>query len=154
MPGAPLSVRLRPITAALLLALLTATACTSEETPTAAEAGQTLKKHILQLLEERNAQNVTITDPGGKNIPCGDGEAKQTFAAKGEDLAHGTSPENIRAALLGAVERVAAYKAVDVGSLSDPVHVVNDSTRTELVLDASGTGLYAVSGETKCLPVA
>ena len=90
MPGAPLSVRLRPITAALLLTLLTA--CTSEDSPTAAQAGQTLKKHVLQLLKERNAQNVTITDPGGKNIPCGDGKAKQTFAATGLDLPQRESP--------------------------------------------------------------
>ncbi|GLX03644.1 hypothetical protein [Microbispora sp. NBRC 16548] len=154
MPGAPFSVRLRPIAAALLLALLTSTACTSEDSPTAAQAGQTLKKHVLQLLKERNAQNVTITDPGGKNIPCGDGKAKQTFAATGEDIAPRTSPENIRAALLGAVERVATYKVVDAGSLSKPVHVVNDSTRTQLVLDAPGNGIYAVSGETRCLPAA
>ncbi|MEU8172634.1 hypothetical protein AB0C14_07145 [Microbispora hainanensis] len=95
---------------------------------------------------------MTITDPGGKTIPCGDGKAKQTFAATGEDVARKTSPENIRAALLGAVERVTTYKVVDVGPLSAPVHVVNDATRTELVLDASGNGIYVVSGDTRCLP--
>ncbi|MEU7884161.1 hypothetical protein AB0B54_01550 [Microbispora bryophytorum] len=154
MPGAPLSVRLRPIAAALLLALLSSTACTSDDSPTAAEAGQTLKKHVLQLLKERNAQNVSITDPGGKNIPCGDGKAKQTFAATGEDLASRTTPENIRAALLGAVERVATYEVVDASALSNPVHVVNESTRTELVLDAADNGIYLVSGETTCLSAA
>jgi hypothetical protein len=154
MPGAPISVRLRPLAAVLLLGLFTSTACTSDDSPTAAQAGQTLKKHVLQLLKERNAQNVSITDPGGKNIPCGDGKAKQTFAATGEDLASRTTPENIRAALLGAVERVATYEVVDAGALSNPVHVVNESTRTELVLDAAGNGIYSVSGETTCLSAA
>ncbi|WP_327046679.1 hypothetical protein OG320_01900 [Microbispora sp. NBC_01189] len=152
MLGAPLSARIRPIAGVLLLALLAPVACSSEESPTAAEAGQTLKAHILQLLKERNAQNVTITDPGGKDIPCGDGKAKQTFAATGKDLSHTTSPENIRAALVGAVDRVAAYEVINAGPLSSPVHVIDRRTRTELVLDATGSGVYAVSGKTTCLP--
>ncbi|MEU6414961.1 hypothetical protein [Microbispora sp. NPDC046933] len=150
MPGAPLSVRLRPITAALLLALLTSTACTTENSPTAAQAGQTLKKHVLQLLEERNAQNVTITDPGGKNIPCGDGKAKQTFAATGVDLPE-RRPETLRSMLLGTVEHLAEYKVVKVETMEQPVRVADETARTVLILDSPRNGRYAVSGETECL---
>ncbi|WP_182903193.1 hypothetical protein [Microbispora sp. H10830] len=151
MPGAPFSVRLRPIAAALLLALLTSTACTSEDSPTAAQAGQTLKKHVLQLLKERNAQNVTITDPGGKNLPCGDGKAKQTFAATGEDLWPGTEPDALNDMLLGALKRVGAYRISGTSDAKTPVEVVNRSTRTILRLSSREKGRYQVQGETECL---
>ncbi|WP_143737147.1 hypothetical protein [Microbispora sp. GKU 823] len=150
MPGAPLSVRLRPIAAALLLALLTSTACTTEDSPTAAQAGQILKKHILQLLKERNAQNVTVTDPGGKNIPCGDGKAKQTFAATGQDLPQ-RKPSALVDSLLGALKRVAPYDITSVGDPGEPVHVRDDAAHTLLTLAAPSSGQYLVSGETECL---
>ncbi|MGI5156161.1 hypothetical protein [Microbispora sp. CA-102843] len=150
MPGAPLSVRLRPIAAALLLALLTSTACTTENSPTAAQAGQTLKKHILQLLEERNAQNVTITDPGGKNIPCGDGKAKQTFAATGQDLPQ-RGPAALVDSLVGALKRVAPYDITAVGDPGEPVRVRNNAAHTLLTLASPRNGQYLVSGETECL---
>ncbi|XVQ83347.1 hypothetical protein ACQP2K_31590 [Microbispora siamensis] len=151
MPGAPLSVRLRPIAAALLLALLTSTACTTEDSPTAAQAGQTLKKHILQLLKERNAQNITITDPGGKNIPCGAGKAKQTFAATGTDLWPGTEPAALNDMLLGALKRVGDYQIVV--EAESPVRVTSRSTRTILRLNSREKGRYLVQGETECLSI-
>lgn len=57
----------------LLATALTLAAC-GEREPTAVEAGATLKAHILKLLKEVNTQNIQITDPGGKDIPCGDGQ--------------------------------------------------------------------------------
>lgn len=141
----------RTAVGAALLTTLTVSGCTSDDGPTAAQAGQTLKTHILQLLKERNADSITVTDPGGKNIPCGEGKAKQTFAATGNDTARKTSPENMRSALLGALDRVAIYKIVNAGPLSNAVHVVNDTTRTQLLLDSPTSGVYQVSGETMCL---
>jgi hypothetical protein len=125
--------------------------CASDDGPTSAEAGQVLKSHVLQLLKERNAQNVTVMDQGGKNIPCADGLFKQTFAATGVDVAKETDSGNIRAALLGALGRVASYVVVDAGSLSNPVMVKNSSTRTRLVLDSPSKGVYQITGETDCL---
>ncbi|WP_169949504.1 hypothetical protein [Microbispora sp. H11081] len=151
MPGAPFSVRLRPIAAVLLLGLVTSTACTSDDSPTAAQAGQTLKKHVLQLLKERNAQNVSITDPGGRNIPCGDGKAKQTFAAVGEDNWPGTEPAALNDMLVGALKRVGDYEISETSGAQSPVVVINRSTHTILRLSSSEKGLYQVQGETQCL---
>ncbi|GAA4202337.1 hypothetical protein GCM10023074_37020 [Microbispora amethystogenes] len=150
MPGAPLSARICPIAGALLLTLLAPVACSSEETPTAAEAGQTLRTHILQLLKERNAQDVTITDPGGKDIPCGDGRAKQTFAATGEDLPTRGS-DALTDALLGALKRVAPYGLVTSGRPGEPMRVRNSASHTSLTLASSESGQYVVRGETECL---
>ncbi|MEV7803494.1 hypothetical protein AB0O28_11160 [Microbispora sp. NPDC088329] len=152
MPGAPLSVRLRPIAVAILLMLLAPTACTSKDSPTAAQAGQTLKNHVLQLLKERNAQNVTVTDPGGKNIPCGDGKAKQTFAATGQDLPQRKPPALVDS-LLGALKRVAPYDITTVGDPGEPVRVRNDAAHTLLTLASPRDGQYSVNGETECLTV-
>ncbi|MBB4702839.1 hypothetical protein [Sphaerisporangium siamense] len=148
--SSPVKLRRKGAVIALLVPLAL-TACTSDEGPTAAQAGQTLKNHILQLLKERNAQNVTITEPGGRNIPCADGRAKQIFAATGTDVAKTTTPDNVRSALLGALNRVAPYNVVDAGPLSAPIHVQNDATKTKLLLDSPAVGVYAVSGETDCL---
>ncbi|WP_203951432.1 hypothetical protein [Planotetraspora mira] len=129
---------------------LALTGCDSDDGPTAAQAGQTLKNHILQLLKERDARDVTITDPGGQNIPCGDGKAKQTFAATGRGFPQ-TEPDDQIGALVGALKRVAQYEIVDPGGSGKPVRMRNTTTRTSLVLGSPANGLYSVSGETQCL---
>ncbi|WP_152990520.1 hypothetical protein [Sphaerimonospora mesophila] len=150
MPGMPNRARLH-IIAVVTLTLVAASGCTSNETPTAAQAGQTLKKHILQLLKERNAQNITITDPGGKNIPCADGRVKQTFGATGSDLPD-RRPDALVDALLGALKRVAPYRITSFADHpGDPITVQSESSQTILTLSAPTNGKYVVSGETKCL---
>ncbi|GAB3901378.1 hypothetical protein GCM10027612_64660 [Microbispora bryophytorum subsp. camponoti] len=104
-------------------------------------------------MKERNAQNVSITDPGGKNIPCGDGKAKQTFAAIGEDLWPGTEPDALNDMLLGALGRVGAYRISGTPDAQTPVEVVNRSTRTILRLSSREKGRYQVQGETECLSI-
>ncbi|MFC7381471.1 hypothetical protein [Sphaerisporangium rhizosphaerae] len=134
----------------ILLVLLALAACTAEKGPTVTQAGQTLKTHILQALKERQAQNVNITDPGGRNISCAQGKAKQTFAATGNDLPE-RRPETLRSMLLGTVERIAPYEIDDAESFDKPIRVSSDSLRVTLVLDSPSSGVYAISGETECL---
>ncbi|MBB2743766.1 UNVERIFIED_ORG: hypothetical protein FHR35_003602 [Microbispora rosea subsp. rosea] len=151
MPGAPFSVRLRPIAAALLLALLTSTACTSEDSPTAAQAGQTLKKHVLQLLDEAGARDVAITDPGGKDIPCADGGVKQTFAVTAGDIDDDRQPQFIKDELVGALRRVARYQMISDGFDAGPVEVRDATSGSVLQLGAPAKGRIAISGWTGCL---
>jgi hypothetical protein len=151
-PAHPARLRHTAAAAALLTTLtLSLSGCTGEAEPTAAEAGQTLKTHILELLKERVADDITITDPGGKNIPCGDDRAKQTFAATGKDLPE-RKPDALRAMLLGTLGRIADYKITNPESTNEPIHVASESLRTNLILDAPSNGIYAISGETQCLP--
>jgi len=147
-------VRLRGLLVVVAVAIpLALTGCDSDDGPTAAQAGQTLKNHILGVLNERTALDVTITDAGGKNVPCGDGMAKQTFAATGRDSAGDPSPEGLNALMVGALGRVADYRIVSADAPGKPVRAVNAGTRTTLVFQSPGNGLYAVAGETDCLPV-
>ncbi|GGK71769.1 hypothetical protein Sme01_08930 [Sphaerisporangium melleum] len=142
----------RKLAIIVLLIPFALTSCTADKDPTAAQVGQTLKGHVLQLLQERMAIDVKITDPGGKDISCGDGRVKQTFAATGRDSAGSDDPEALNALLVGAMSRVADYKVVSVGSPGKPVRVANSATRTTLIFSSPGRSLYVVSGETDCLP--
>ncbi|MFC0863489.1 hypothetical protein ACFHYQ_14405 [Sphaerimonospora cavernae] len=150
MPVMPHRVRLH-IAAVAVLTLLAASACTSDESPTAAKAGQAIKKHILQLLKERNAQNVTITDPGGKNIPCGDDKAKQTFAARATDADPQAQPQIIKDTLVAALRRVAPYEIISDKFDARPIELRNAEEATVLFLGSPGEGRIDVRGETRCL---
>ncbi|MGV9775475.1 hypothetical protein [Streptosporangium sp. NPDC003464] len=134
-----------------LLATALALAACGESEPTAAGAGATLKTHILKLLKEVNAQNIQITDPGGKDIPCGDGRFKRTFAATGQGRPPYSQPIHMKDEMRGALSRVAHYTGLGAPNLSEPAKIADRSARTLLVLDASATGEYLVSGETECL---
>ncbi|WP_405146692.1 hypothetical protein OG589_05340 [Sphaerisporangium sp. NBC_01403] len=135
---------------ALLMPLALA-ACTSDKGLTAAQAGQTLKTHILQLLKERNAQSVTIVDPGGKDILCAEGKAKRTYAATGRDLEVGTAPDALNDMMLGALKRIGDYSIVDGNGGIGTVTVADNSTATVLLLNSHTKGEYSIRGETECL---
>ncbi|MCC5578658.1 hypothetical protein IMZ11_23815 [Microtetraspora sp. AC03309] len=138
----------RLVGAVSLLALL-AVAC-GEREPTVAEAAASLQTHVLRLLKERGALNVQVTDSGGKDIPCGEGKAKRTFAATGEDADPKMEPGSANDALVGALGRTADYNYHFADPMAKPFRLVNEATRTVLVLD-SATGRYVVRGETYCL---
>ncbi|MEU4537023.1 hypothetical protein AB0G15_19355 [Streptosporangium sp. NPDC023825] len=129
--------------------VLTVSGC-GESGPTAAEAGETLKSHITELMKERHALDVRITDSGGRDISCGEGKAKRTFAAIGTDPAPRTSGDMLNDLLLGALSRVAPYRiAEDRGNA--PIRLANDEYKTVIVLESPGNGQYGVRGETECL---
>ncbi|MBG0820051.1 hypothetical protein HS048_04775 [Planomonospora sp. ID91781] len=134
---------------ATLLASALAVAGCGEKKPTAAEAGAALKTHIMKLLNEVSAQNVQVIDPGGKDIPCGDGKAKRTFAATGLDIAGQTKPRMLNTQLLGALSGFADYKMTGPGG--EKFSVTSEATRTSLHMDSSADGQYMVRGETECL---
>ncbi|GIH28290.1 hypothetical protein Aph01nite_66000 [Acrocarpospora phusangensis] len=120
-----------------------------ETEPTAAEAGETLKTHILTLLNEVFAQNIQITDAGGKDIPCPDDRVKRTFAATGLDSAEQTQPRTLNLQMLSALNEFADYEMTGPGD--QQFSVVSENTKTSLHLNSSENGRYAVSGETDCL---
>ena len=134
-----------------LLAILLLAGCTSHDTPTAAQAGQTLKTHILQLLKERNAQNITITDPGGKNVPCVDGKAKQTFAVTATDSSPLSEPQIIKDQLVATLSHIGPYKIVSDKFDYRPVELENVAAATTLFLGSTGTGRIDIEGVTRCL---
>ncbi|MET8337630.1 hypothetical protein ABZV14_32200 [Streptosporangium canum] len=133
------------------MALLVVSGC-GDSGPTAAEAGETLKSHITELMEERHALDVRITDSGGRDIPCGEGKAKRTFAATAREAASQRGPDMLNDLLLGTLSRVAAYRiAEDPGR--GPIRLANDKYKTVIILESPANGQYGVRGETECLPI-
>jgi len=131
--------------------LLAISGCAEKE-PTAAEAGETLKLHITELMKKSHALDVKVTDPGERDIPCGEGRAKRTFAATGQDTALEIDADGLNGLLLGALSSVAEYRIVeDRGDA--PIRLANAEHRTVLVLESPGHGWYRVRGETECLPI-
>lgn len=123
------------------------------DTPTAAEAGATLKDHITRTLKGAQAQDVQVTDPGGKDIPCGDGTVKRTYAAKGKDtIGSGDSSATVLA-MAGALDFVAEY---DSTTTADPAanrqDLASKTFRTRITLSSPAAHQMVVSGETDCLP--
>ncbi|MDF5756261.1 hypothetical protein [Spongiactinospora sp. TRM90649] len=134
--------------AILLLAVPATTGCGQRE-PTASEAGATLKSHILRLIDEVSYESPQVTDPGGKDIPCGNGRVKRTFAATGPDSAEQSDPRTLNTMMLSAVKEFADYRLTGPG---DPnFDLINKATRTSIHLNSSKNGTYSASGETYCL---
>lgn len=134
-----------------VMVLVAVSGC-GESGPTAAEAGETLKNHITELMKQRHALDIRITDSGGRDIACGEGKAKRTFAATGRDPAERTGSDMLNDLLLGALSRVAPYRIVeDRGDA--PIRLANDKYKTVIVLESPGGGKYGVRGETECLPI-
>ncbi|MGI5486980.1 hypothetical protein [Microtetraspora malaysiensis] len=136
-----------------LLASPVLAGCNAEKVPTASEAGKTLQVDVLHLLREVTAQNVTIIDSGGKEIPCGEGKAKQTFSATGQDVSPKRARYTLRVMLVGALRGVDGYVVDGVPDpLNQPVRVKSESKKVALALDSPEDGTYVVGGETQCLP--
>ncbi|MFD8531458.1 hypothetical protein ACFV0L_28965 [Streptosporangium canum] len=132
------------------MALLVVSGC-GDSGPTAAEAGVTLKVHIIELMRQRHALDVRITDFGGRDIPCGEGKAKRSFAVVGRDTSEQTEGDSLNTLLVGSLSGVAPYRIIeDRGDA--PIKLASKAYKTVIILESPGRGQYAVRGETECLP--
>lgn len=118
--------------------------------PTAAEAGATLKEHITRTFEGAQAKDIEVTDPGGKDVPCGEGKVKRTYAATARnDIGSGDS-NSMLLVMVGALDRVAEYELNAPGqpTVQD---LVSKEFRTHIVLSSPARHVMVIRGETDCL---
>ncbi|GAA3712622.1 hypothetical protein GCM10022224_092730 [Nonomuraea antimicrobica] len=118
--------------------------------PTAAQAGETLKTHITELIGETGLKDVQVTDPGGKDVSCGEEGAKRTYAVKstfrGEDT-------GLIGEMAGALTLNWGYKVDKVFTPESYKTILKlASARTTVTLDMPVMGDVVVSGETSCIP--
>ncbi|MBO2451791.1 hypothetical protein J4573_32215 [Actinomadura barringtoniae] len=127
--------------------------------PTAAEAEQTLKAHINKLVGVGvgNVRHVKVTDPGGKDIPCGKNKAKRTYAVTGDkndpkkdDLS--LTPVDLRSHMFGVlITQVAKYDTVDIKGGQPTLNTHNPATRTNILIKAYPNRKLELFGSTDCL---
>ncbi|MFI7046912.1 hypothetical protein ACWDUI_12345 [Streptosporangium sandarakinum] len=141
----------RGVVVCAVMVLVAVSGC-GESGPTAAEAGETLKNHITELMKESHVLDVRITDPGGRDIPCGEGKAKRTFAATARDSAPQRDPDGLNTFMLGELSAVAPYRIVEDRGRAAPIRLANDEYKTIIILASPANGQYLVRGETQCLP--
>lgn len=120
------------------------------EVPTAAEAGATLKDHITRTLDGAQAKDVKVTDPGGKDVPCGEGKVKRTYAATARDPFASRDLNLTLLAMVGALGLVAKYELTE--SNSNNTEAVNKDLHLRIVLTVPAKGEMVARGETECLP--
>jgi hypothetical protein len=119
--------------------------------PTVAQAEDTLKTHITQMLETLHASDIKITDPGGEDVACGEGRVKRTYRATAvEELGSG-EPDIILLAMIGALDRIAEYDAVGNTTDKSKREMKNDDHHTRITLESPGERQIVIAGETYCL---
>ncbi|MFO7251135.1 MAG: hypothetical protein DIU60_010335 [Actinomycetes bacterium] len=146
---------LRRTVALISVALLALAGCGDGDSdePTAAEAGATLKQHITQLLERVRASDITVTDPGGKNIPCGEGRAMQTYGATGVDNFGSGDPAGLVTNMVGGLTALGDYTLADAELGETKRELVSATARTRIILESPAEKRYVVTGRTECLPI-
>ncbi|MEU8279257.1 hypothetical protein ACFYOK_11290 [Microbispora bryophytorum] len=147
-----MTLRLRLIVPITLAAGLTMSAC-GESEPTPAEAGQVLKNHIDQTVKHAFGTDIEVIDPGGRDIPCGNGDFKRSYAVKARARVGSGDPEGITLALVGTLDAIADYKLVEAGMNPTYQPAVSDQYHTRIVLSSPSEGRIEVRGETECLPL-
>ena len=148
-----MTLRLRGIVTISLLAGLVLSACTepAPKLPTAAQVEPTLKSHIDQTVKNAVSKGVKVTDPGGEDIPCGNGKYKRTYAVEARSLWNSDS-DILTTALIGALDHVAKYKLTGADEDLTRQEAVSAEFRTKIILSSPSKGKMMVQGETECLP--
>lgn len=141
------------VLSAPLIGLFVLAGCGGNEepkVPTAAEAGVTLKEHITRTFEGAQAKDIKVTDSGGKDVPCGAGKVKRTYAATAKNDIGSGDPDSLVVAMIGALDLVAEYELNAAGqpTVQD---VVSKEFRTHIVLSSPARNAMVIRGETDCL---
>ncbi|MEV0230239.1 hypothetical protein [Nonomuraea sp. NPDC050786] len=131
--------------------LALATSCSKADAgPTAAQAGETLRSHITQLMRQTGLRDVEVTDPGGKDVSCGGGGTKRTYGARSTFDGGG---DGFLLEMTGRLTSTWGYK-VDMASATASHKTVFKlaSSRTTVTVDMPTEHEITVVGETDCVP--
>ncbi|MEV4296692.1 hypothetical protein [Microbispora rosea] len=146
-----MSLRLRLIVPITLGAGLMLSACSDPE-PTAAEAGQVLINHIKQTMDNVRAVDVEVTDPGGRDIACGNGKYKRTYAVRASSGVGSGNPETVILMLVSALKGAGDYKLINTDVNAATQEAVNAQSHTRITVSSPAEGKITAQGETDCLP--
>jgi hypothetical protein len=140
----------RRCTIAMMAFAVVAGCTTTNPDLTAAEAGETLKTHINELMAKADLPAFQVIDPGGRDFPCENNGKKRTYAVRSPFRG---DAEGLIAELTGTLASVWGYE-VDKVFVPDTGKTVLKLTRsrTTVTLDLPAEHVVMVSGETDCVP--
>ncbi|PZG13430.1 hypothetical protein [Nonomuraea aridisoli] len=139
----------RCATAAALVAVLGGCS-TPDPGPTAEQAGRTLQQHITELMKMVDADETVVTDPGGKDVPCGTDGVKRTYAVKST---FARFDDNLIAEMAGRLGMTWAYEVHDPYKPGLPRTTLKlASSRTSITLETPSDHEAVAKGETDCIP--
>ncbi|MFC4896087.1 hypothetical protein ACFQVD_17170 [Streptosporangium amethystogenes subsp. fukuiense] len=135
------------------MGVLTLGACSSDPPgPTAAQAEMTLKADIDWLMKLLHVKDVQVTDEGGRDIPCGEGKAKRTYAITGVNTSGVDGSVNTLNMLAGGLGR-RGYKVASVDWSAPKDELVKKESYVKIVTTSLREKDFILSGETECLRV-
>jgi hypothetical protein len=139
----------RCATAVALLAVM-AGCSRPDPGPTVEQAGQTLEQHITELMEAVDSEETVVTDPGGKDVPCGTDGVKRTYGVRAtfSRLSDLLLPE-----MAGTLSTTWGYKVHESYKFGSPRTTLKlASARTSITVETPSDHEAVATGETDCIP--
>ncbi|MGP4102186.1 hypothetical protein [Nonomuraea sp. KM90] len=131
-----------------LLAVL-AGCSTPDPGPTVEQAGQTLERHITEMMEQTGPEEIVVTDPGGKDVPCGTDGIKRTYAVR---TTYNRTDDNLIAEMAGRLGTRWGYEVHDPYKPGVPRTTLKlASSRTSITLETPSDHEAMAAGETDCI---
>ncbi|MEV4176791.1 hypothetical protein [Nonomuraea sp. NPDC049709] len=132
-----------------LLAVLAACS-TPDPGPTVEQAGQTLERHITEMMEQTGPEEIVVIDPGGKDVPCGSDGVKRTYAVR---TTYNRFDDHLIAEMAGRLSTTWGYKVHEpysAGSLRTTLKLA--PARTSITVETPSDHEAKAAGETDCIP--
>ncbi|WP_187414894.1 hypothetical protein [Nonomuraea sp. PA05] len=122
----------------------------AEAGPTVEEAGETLQRHITELMESVDPEETVVVDAGGKDVPCGSGGVKRTYGVKSTFSRY---DDNLIAEMAGRLGTKWGYEVFDPYKPGLPKTTLKlSSSRTSITVETPSDHEAAAVGETDCIP--
>ncbi|MBB6549990.1 hypothetical protein [Nonomuraea rubra] len=123
---------------------------TGDRGPTVEQAGRTLQEHITELMESVGAEELVVTDPGGRDVACGVDGVKRTYGVRST---FNRFDDNLIAEMAGRLGTMWGYEVHDPYKPGRPKTTLRlVSSRTSITVETPSDHEAVASGETDCIP--
>ncbi|MGW3352506.1 hypothetical protein ACWDA3_55230 [Nonomuraea rubra] len=123
---------------------------TGERGPTVEQAGRTLQEHITELMESVGAEEMVVTDPGGKDVACGVDGVKRTYGVRST---FSRSSVLLLPEMAGTLSTMWGYKVHEAYKAGSPRTTLKlASSRTSITLETLSDHEAVTTGVTDCIP--
>ncbi|GAA4937296.1 hypothetical protein HD597_004666 [Nonomuraea thailandensis] len=123
---------------------------TADAGPTVEKAGETLQRHITELMESVDPEETVVTDAGGKDVACGADGVKRTYGVRS---VFSRSSVLLLPEMAGTLSTTWGYKVHEAYKAGSPRTTLKlASSRTSITLETLSDHEAVATGVTDCLP--